>query len=195
MSIRLTSSAAVVLLAATSLFARQAPPIRQVALTRDTVLDGVPCRRTGGFPYWRKAELHPAGTLRACELSEQHVLTGHELPAGSWVYLDAQGTLEYTWLRRDTLLQGLPCRGTGHGGWQTTFHDTGALRTCWLARDAIIEGVPCSRATFVGELRGGASTVFDRDGRLLACRAATDFSHGEARFRRGDRVEPGRIRH
>jgi hypothetical protein len=195
MSAPVICAAALMLLAGAPLSAQQGVAVQEVSLAADTVLDGVPCRRTGGGFVRRKAQVHAAGSLRACELSEQSVLAGHALPAGTWVYLHVDGQIDYAWLRRDTLLQGHLCRGTGYGGWQTTFYGGGALRTCWLARDEIIDGVPCSRATFLGEVRGGARTLFERDGRLRSCRAARDFAYGEERFRRGEQVDLAGIRH
>jgi hypothetical protein len=190
MSVRVMSAAVVALVAASIAFSQQKPPAQEIRLAADTVLDGIPCRRTGGFLNGRRAELHPSGALRACELSAAVLVSGHELPTRSWVYRHDTGQLDYVWLRLDTRLQGHVCRGGGYGAWQTTFHGNGALRTCWLARDETIDDVPCSRATFLGELRGGASTVFAPDGRLQSCRAARSFTYGSGRFRKGERVSP-----
>jgi hypothetical protein len=192
MSRRIACAAVLMLLTAAPVPARQAPPAQPVSLAADTVMNGVPCRRTGG--NGRKAELHPSGALRSCELAAGATVAGHLLPAGSWIYLYEDGQPDFVWLRSNTLLQGHLCRGTGYGGWQTMFHGSGALRSCWLARDSVIDGVPCSRATFLGEIRGGASTLFEPDGRLRSCRAARDFRLGDEFFRKGERVSAAGFR-
>jgi hypothetical protein len=169
-----------------------------VRLSAPTLLNGVLCGKTGGFLDRRPATLYGSGRLRSCALDRTTELHGHTFPAGSWIVLQASGILDHVWLSGNTRLQGHQCRGSGFGGWQTTFHANGSLRTCWLAEPEVIAGVPCRHASFWGELRGSTSTEFHDDGALRSCLAARPFVRDGRSFQRGERVlvDPdGTVRH
>jgi hypothetical protein len=164
-------------------------PVQAHRLRAPTVLDGTLCAKVGGLLDGRRATLYANGRLESCAIAGDIDWFGHRLPAGTWIFQHPDGAPRQAYLSRDTPLQGHRCRGTGWGGWQTTFHPNGALRTCWLAEGEVIDGVPCQRATFRGESRGTTSTVFREDGSLLSCRAAADFTRAGRNFLKGERVE------
>ncbi|MEQ1691346.1 MAG: hypothetical protein ABMA00_08685 [Gemmatimonas sp.] len=150
------------------------------AISADTVIDGVPCARTGRAP----AEFFVSGRLLECPLSRDVVISGHAFPRTSWVIFHADGTLNGAWLARDTVLSGHLCRGEGYKKWSVRFHPDGALRLCFLPATTVIEGVPCRDGTFWGEIRGGGNTAvhFHPSGRLARCQAARAFSVGGVHY-------------
>jgi hypothetical protein len=169
--------------------AQQPTSVQALRLRAPTVLDGTRCARVGGFLDGRRATLYANGRLESCAIAGEIDWFGHRLPAGTWIFQHPDGAPRHVYLSRDSSLQGHRCRGSGWGGWQTTFHANGALRTCWLAEREVVDGVPCQRATFRGEIRGNTSTVLREDGSLRSCRAAADVTRAGRVFRKGERVE------
>lgn len=159
---------------ATSVAAQVPREVTRVVLTRDTLVDGIPCAATGR----RRAEFHRGGRLAECPLSRPFMRQGHAFGAGTWLGFSADGLLDYAWLATDTELEGHPCKGTGYQGWSVRFHPDGRLKLCYLARDTAIEGVPCIRGSFWIEVTSGSRSALHLwpDGRLRQCqlsRAAT----------------------
>ena len=150
-------------------------------ITTTTVIDGITCAPTGKA----SAEFHPSGRLAWCPIAADTVLFGQELPALTWIGLDANGRLARAWLPRNTELSGHLCHGTGHQGFSVEFYPGGQLKLCFLAEDTLIQGVPCIRGTFWTEVRGGGKSAvrFRENGRLAGCQAATDFTHAGIKVR------------
>lgn len=146
-------------------------------LTRDSVIDGIPCAPTGRA----SVEFHANGRLLECPLARDTVMWGQALPAGTWVRLLADGRPDGGWLSRDAVLSGIRCRGDGYKAWAVRFHPSGVLSLCFLRTDTVVDGVPCLRGTFLNELRGRGRTgvVMDDRGRLRQCMASRTFTrHG-----------------
>jgi hypothetical protein len=155
-------------------------------LGRDTVIDGIPCQRTGNA----SAEFHANGRLQECPLQRDTVMWGQPLPAGTWIQLTDDGSAHGAWLSRDARLSGIACRGDGYRKWAVRFHRNGVLALCFLRHDTAIEGVPCLSGTFLNEIRGRGRTgvVLNTDGRLTQCMAARRFTRGGSRYAKWDLV-------
>jgi hypothetical protein len=175
---------AVLVLVATRSQPVDSQPVRAESLVRralpaDTMIDGVPCARSGRAP----AEFHPNGRLAGCALSREHAVGAHRFGTGTWLDLSEHGVLWGAWLENDTRLDGHLCRGEGYKKWSVSFHTNGRLAGCYLFRDTVVEGVPCMAGTFLREIRGGGRTALrlDDKGRLARCQAARDTTlHGRA---------------
>jgi hypothetical protein len=176
------------LLAVFDPLAAQDEGVKKVRLFEPTLLNGVLCEKTDGFLDRRTATLHGSGSLESCALAQPTEVHGHTLPAGTWIHLRENGSLNYVWLGRNTVVQGHECRGSGYGSWQTTFHANGTLRTCWLVAPEVIDGIPCRHASFWGEIRGNTSAVFHDNGMLRSCQAAESFVRDGRNIHRGERV-------
>ena len=116
-----------------------------------TDIQGFLCRST--------AQMYENGSLKSFELAQDEVLQGHLIPAGSRVFLDPNGILEGSWLARDMVYDGIPCRG-GFAKVHTGFHPNGRVKTAFLSRDTVIQGVPCEASLMV-------PVRFTADGLLL----------------------------
>ena len=156
------------------------PATTRRAITADTVIDGVPCARTTRA----RAEFHANGRLLECPLSRDASFGPQQLPRGSWVLLHADGSINGSWLSRDTPLSGISCKGDGYKQWSVRFYPTAELRLCFLRVTTVIEGVPCRAGTFWGEIRGGQNTAvhLHRNGRLARCQVAHDTTVGGVRY-------------
>lgn len=145
-------------------------------------VDGVPCRED--------VRLSASGKLASCVLDRETAFGAVRLPAGSRVYLDAEGSPKTVFLGADTRIDGHLCRD-GHGhDYMTTFHPDGRLAFCNLREDEVIQGVPCSRSSFWIWVthRGGAGTSFHVDGKLAECLLSADATLGGVTCAKGSRI-------
>jgi hypothetical protein len=154
-----------------------AQPVPAAALVRralpsDTMIEGVPCARSGRAP----AEFHLNERLAGCALSREHAVGAHRFGKGTWLDFNARGTLWGAWLENDTRLDGHLCRGEGYKKWSVSFHANGRLAGCYLTIDTVVEGVPCMAGSFLREIRGGGKTALrlDDTGGFARCQAARD---------------------
>jgi hypothetical protein len=92
------------------------------------------------------------------------------------------------WLPHDTVLQGLPCKGTGYKGWSVRFLAGGALASCFLTREHTIDGVPCRAGAFLTELTGSTQVTLHPSGRLRSCRLSRDVVIDEVPYSAGTRI-------
>ncbi|GAB1342372.1 hypothetical protein [Gemmatimonas sp.] len=186
MDSRLALMAATLLVASAGLGDKALAQAERRQLVRDTVIDGIPCQRTGNA----SAEFHASGRLLECPLQRDTVMWGQPLPAGTWIRLHDDGSADGAWLSRDSRLSGIACRGDGYRKWAVRFHRNGVLSLCFLRHDTVIEGVPCLSGTFLNELRsrGRTGVVLRSDGRLSQCMAARAFTRGDTRYAKWDLV-------
>lgn len=132
---------------------------------------------------WGKGSL---GT--ACTLAHEDTVKGHTLPAGTILHYTPAGVLDFFWLPKPAIVDGLELAGTRDGPHQMLFQD-GAPRGLWLNRTQAVQGVPCRAISFWTEIIGHSSLVrFHPNGRLQACRLGRDaVIQGQSRSK-GDRV-------
>lgn len=115
------------------------------------------------------------------------------LPEGTVIH-SRRGNEIICFLPRNTEVQGLMCRGSGHN-WQTVFYTNGKLALAWLAQTEEIQGVPCMAASFLREVFGGSSGVrFHDNGNLSRCKLAKNFTIEGHAFKKGDHVSFDRER-
>ena len=124
----------------------------------------------GGLPCTAWTRFHPDGSLAGSRLANDATIGQRPLPAGTQFWLDEAGRLASCWLSRDTVFDGVPCKGGGKI--DTSFHPTGGLASVFLAQDVELQGVPLEATVFHpvrfhpgGELAGGKlSRDWSRDG-------------------------------
>ena len=126
------------------------------------------------------AEHYPDGRPEYCLLAKQGTLTGQVFAAGTGVHFNEYGEFDWCLLQQDTEIQGVKCRGDGHG-FMTEFHPNGKLKRAYLAEDQEIQQVPCARFRFWSAVfwpihgkSGG--TDFHSNGRLSACELSRRWS-------------------
>jgi len=128
------------------------------------------------------------GRLASCTVSRETAFGEITIPAGSEIFLTAEGHPRSVFLAHDSRVSGYLCRG-GKRAWSTALYPSGKLKTCWLADDAVVDGLPCMRAGFVADVfGGGAETDFREGGRLKGCKLSRDFTPGDRFFHRGDHI-------
>ena len=146
-----------------------------------TEVPGYPC--AAGYAWF-----FGDGRLSSCSVSRDTAFGELTVPAGSEIYLTADGKPRFVFLSHDAHVGGYFCRG-GKRTWSTALYPDGKLKTCWLAADSVIDGVPCVRAGFAADVfGGGAQTEFHDDGRLAACKLARGATVGGRAYRRGDHL-------
>lgn len=123
-------------------------------LVEASELQDLPCR---GWVHF-----HSDGSLRSVELARDATLQGRDIPAGTRVFFDEQGRLDFCWLARTTSFDGVPCRG-GWGKTTTAFHPNGALEAAYPPEDIEIQGIPCEASSFV-------PVYFHANGRIASCK-------------------------
>ncbi|MBM3977250.1 MAG: hypothetical protein FJ299_09705 [Planctomycetes bacterium] len=141
-------------------------------LATPAVLDGYPC---DGWVMW-----HDNGVLMSFDLSTDHELSGHRLPARTRVFLDRAGRLAHAWLPRDTRVGPYVCRG----GMKidTAFHPDGSLKAFFPPDDLVIDGVTCEASVF-------HPIYLHPNGRLWKARVAVDVIAGERHYAAGSDIE------
>lgn len=154
-------------------------------LEQSITVSGVDCAATGKA----HAGFFADGRLESCPIARDTTIGGHTLPTGTWIYLTQTGVLRRAWLRRDTLLQGHRCKGTGYKGWSVEFHPSARLSMCYLASEQLVDGVPCRAGSFWGEVTGGVKTWFHENGKLRSCSLASAHTHTGARYEARTRIE------
>lgn len=149
-----------------------------------TEVQGVPC--TGRIDYYKN------GNLESCTLARDDTLSGQPLAAGTVVVFTEDGVFDWCFLLEDAEIQGLLCRGEGHG-FTTTFHPNGKLKLAWLAEDQVIQGVPCAKFRFLSAVFSAfhgksGGTHFYQNGQLKYCELSKNTTIEGRAFRRGDAV-------
>ena len=142
-------------------------------LKEDTIIRGRPCKR--GWVHLQ-ADGVPVGftAFRAINLGR------FQIPADTWVFQSADGTVQVCAFPKDTEIQGHCCRGSGGPkGVQTAFYSSGALKQFFLCRDTTVDGIPCQAGSL------NESVALHENGRLKAC------ALGEAIVRDGRRCGCG----
>ena len=111
------------------------------------------------------------------------------LPPGTEIYKRTDGEI-HCFLPKDTLIQGILCRGGKHHDWMTVFYANGKLALAWLPKNQVIQGVPCRKATFWTEVFGGGAAVrFHDNGKLAQCKLDKDAMIQGHSFKKGDHVK------
>ena len=184
--IRIALGALLLVLLSSALEAQVDVPLVRRPLADTLTIDGIPCGPTGKV----SAEFFRSGRLHSCPIARALTMSGHELPAATWLQFDEDGTLISAWLPHDSVLAGHLCKGTGYKGWSVRFRPGGALSLCYLAQVTEVDGVPCQRGTFWNEIRGGTRTSvsFHENGRLARCQAARGFERDGVAIRKWDVV-------
>jgi hypothetical protein len=146
-----------------SILRHEGGALRRGLLVEPTEVLGFPCR---GYVW-----LHPSGALDSFELARDAEVAGRTLPEGSRVFLREDGSLEWCWLSRDLVIDGIRCNG-GWGKITTAFHSNGRLSAVFLSEDQEIQGVPCEASVF-------HPVELDEEGRLRGCQLSRAWrSHG-----------------
>lgn len=110
------------------------------------------------------------------------------LPKGTIISRRSKDKI-YCFLPRNTVIQGLLCRGDKNRGWETVFYRNGKLAMAWLARAEEIQGVPCMAASFWTEVfRRKAAVYFYDNGKLARCKLAKDVNIEGHAFKKGEHV-------
>jgi len=123
---------------------------------------------------------HDNGRLDSVELARDERVQGHDLPACTRVFFDAEGFLAHAWLSRDAVIDGWPCRGR----WKidTAFHPNGRVKAFFPPRAMRIDGLACAATVF-------HPVYLNPDGSLRECKLADDAVIDGRRLRRGDVVQ------
>lgn len=146
-----------------------------------TEVQGVSC--TGSIEYYSNGE------LEFCTLAREDTISGQPLAAGTGVRFTDEGALKWCMLPQNTRIQGVHCRGDGHG-FMTEFHPNGQLKTAYLAEDEVIQGIPCAQFRFLSAVFAGfhgkfGGTSFHANGQLRYCELSRNTTIAEISFRRG----------
>jgi len=110
-------------------------------------------------------ELHKDGKLKQCRLAEENQFNDIKFPKNTVLFFAEDDTLEYCWLGKSIVIQGIPCKGGQQT--QTSFHKNGKIQCCYLSRASKIEGILCRAAL-------NAPVCFFPDGRLKECTVDAD---------------------
>jgi len=152
--------------------------LKQCKLVKVMNLQGYPCQGDVWF--------HDNGSLKEFQLAESTAVQGIGFPARTWICLNDDGTLNYVFLPRMMIIQGVPCAGSrmGREGIMTAFHPNSNLRACYLAFPAVIRNVPLRAGAFSpvelyddGSLKSGwLSGPYEADGLVYGARMRLVFS-------------------
>ena len=143
--------------------------MKRAFLLEETAIEGFPCRR---WVWW-----YEDGRLDNVELARELAVQGHAFPAGTRLFFDRGGRLCNAWLARDTMLDGLPCRGRFKIS--TAFHENGRVRAFFPPDDLELDGVLCEASLF-------HPVYLHADGRLRQCKLARDVMLDGVTFDQGD---------
>ena len=128
-----------------------------------------------------RAYYTPGDTLYRVDLAEADSLLDWIVPAKTMVFFNPDSTIRYCFLSKNTEMDGLVCRGSGHN-WMTCFYPNGRLKLVWLAEDATIEGIQVRKATWWRAVWQQAQTAFHPNGELKTAWLAEDQTiQGELR--------------
>ena len=123
------------------------------------------------------------GRLDSFDLDRDHLppgwSPGRELPAGTRVALEEDGSVRFVFLPADATLDGVPVNGGGKV--MTGFHADGALRYAFLSHDTELDGIPCEASLF-------HSAHLHPNGRLARARLSRDFEYAGSSFTKGDEI-------
>ena len=160
---------------------RKATPSLRLPAGEFVTVQGIPC--TGSIAF------RTDGQLASCTLARDQTISGQLFPAGTVISFTPEGKLDWCFLQQDAFIQGVHCRGEGHG-FMTCFHPNGRLRLAWLAQDETIRNIPCRKYSAWADMFGGGDgTSFYDDGTLQACRVNSEITIQQHLFRPGERVQ------
>ena len=142
-------------------------------LTEPVEIQGVSC--AAGYAW-----MHKAGGLGSCSLSRDSQVAGVDLPAGTTVFFNQAGDLDYCWLSRPTVIQGFECEGRGHST-ITGFYPSGKLEYFWPPENLEVDGVPCKATGF-------QSVSLHEDGGLRMCRLSEAATIQGRAFQAGEDI-------
>lgn len=143
--------------------------MRRGLLLEETEIEGFPCR---AWVWW-----HEDGRLDNLELARDLSVQGHPFPVGTRLFFDHEGRLAHAWLARETVLDGLPCRGK----WKidTAFHPNGRVRAFFPPDTLEIDGIPCTASVF-------HPVYLHPDGHLRQCKLAREVTLAGRTFAKGE---------
>jgi hypothetical protein len=141
-----------------------------------------------GYPCANGTTSYVAKTgLTSCRVSRETAFGEVRVPEGSTISL-REDKPAFTFLSRDTRIDGYTCRGGGHD-WSTAFYPSGELKVCWLASDQEVQGVPCMRASFFHDVFGGTvGAFFYKNGKLRTCKVSRSANIQGRDFGRGEHI-------
>lgn len=126
------------------------------------------------------------GTM--CWLTHDDTVKGHLLPSGTLLHYTAAGVLDFFWLKKPAVVDGLELAGTGEGPHHMLYQN-GTPRGLWLNRTQDVQGVPCRPISFWTEIIRHTSVVrFHPNRRLQSCRLGRDANIQGRTVKKGDRV-------
>lgn len=132
---------------------------------------------------------YPNGKLRSCTLGAVDTLAGQVLPKGTVVSFTSDGDFDFAFLQQPTEIQGLLCKGEGHG-FQTLFHPNGKLRIAWPAKAQTIQGIPVAEYSWMADVFGsGANVTFWENGQLRSARLSEAFTRDGVAFQKGEIIQ------
>jgi len=153
-------------------------------LDKATDIQGYPCKP--GYAWF-----YDGGSLSSCQVAHEVAFGEGTASAGSWITVLPTGEPDFAFLRDDTRIGAVTCRGSAMGreGISTSFYPSGRLKACFLAADQEIQGVPCEHDGFVSEVFHGDSVVeFYENGDLHSCRLSKAAIVRGKTFDKGERV-------
>jgi hypothetical protein len=134
-------------------------------------------------PYGNTPSL---GTM--CWLTHDDTVKGRKFPSGTLLHYTPAGILDFFWIKKPAVVDGLELAGTSEGPHHMLYQD-GAPRGFWLNRTQDVQGVPCRPISFWTEIIRHTSLVrFHPNGRLQSCRLGRDATVQGRSFKQGDRV-------
>jgi hypothetical protein len=163
-----------------SAWAGASPHTTRKTLDQSTEIQGYPCAK--GYAWF-----FDDGRLSRCTVTREIPFGGARIPAGSYIALNADGTVNFVQMSHDAPIQDISCMGGGllgpGEGAMVAFYPSGKLKQCFLAGDQTVQGVPCMSGGFFGDGRGGGA-VFHENGKLASCKLTKDFGtqHKGERF-------------
>jgi len=151
--------------------AGEPPQTTRKTLDQPTEIQGYPCAK--GYAWF-----FDDGRLSRCTVTREIAFGEARIPAGSYIALHPDGTLDFVQMSHDAPILGMTCSGggllgTGEGS-MVAFYPSGKLKQCYLAGDQTVQGVPCMSGGFFGDGRGGGAK-FHENGKLASCKLTKDF--------------------
>jgi hypothetical protein len=128
------------------------------------------------------------------KLVKDDTVFGQWFPAGTVIFLTPDNKINYCKLRRNCVIQGHNCIGTGPSGWDTVFYPSGKLKSAGLANTEVIEGIPCAAGSFWNEVFGAGSSVrggrtyFYENGKLMYAKVAKTIEYQGHIIKKGQHV-------
>lgn len=145
----------------------------------EVVIEGHPC--ASGWVHFDEA-----GRLKGCQSSRPHVISGIQIPAGTWISFNPVWANPNSFVcsfPEDIVVQGYTCKGSrlGSEGPSTVFYESGRLAAFSSREDAVIQGVTCMGSAF-------HLISLHENGNLKECTLANDEVIGGRRVSSGQTV-------